>query len=347
MAEAFAYLQREVAPRAGEIDESPEALREAIEGLASAGLLGLRVAPEYGGKGFSQAEFRRFQEECARCSGTLAFLQTQHQSACAMVGKSPNEDLKRRVLPEMASGRLRSGIAFSQLRRKGAEPMLRADRTDTGVVFDGKAPWLTGVGFFSHCVTAGTQPNGKPIFAMHRLDVPGLSLSEPMRLASMEPAQTVSAVFESVAIPNEDILYEQPENWIDDNDMLNIALQSPFALGCAGAALDIVAVNAERKAIPAIANAHRELSEKLELCREEAYGAMDNPEDRRRSLAARAWAIEMALRCAAAAVVSSSGAGNSMRHPAQRVYREALVFSVSAQTGAIMEATLNRLSSGA
>jgi hypothetical protein len=57
----------------------------------------------------------------------------------------------------------------------------------------------------------------------------------------------------------------------------------------------------------------------------------------------RAWAIDLAVRCAHAAVTVSSGAANYSNHAAQRVYREAIVFTVSGQTTAVMEATLNRL----
>ncbi|WP_293068094.1 MULTISPECIES: hypothetical protein [unclassified Moorena] len=57
----------------------------------------------------------------------------------------------------------------------------------------------------------------------------------------------------------------------------------------------------------------------------------------------RTWAINLAGRCAQAAVTVSSGAANYKHHPAQRVYREALVFTVSGQTTAIMEGSLARL----
>jgi hypothetical protein len=57
----------------------------------------------------------------------------------------------------------------------------------------------------------------------------------------------------------------------------------------------------------------------------------------------RAWAIDLAARIAHAAVTVSSGAANYSHHDAQRVYREALVFTVTGQTRAVMEATLERL----
>ena len=266
-------------------------------------------------------------------------------TASRSIAKGENEDLKSEVLPRFSAGDELCGIAFSQLRRKEATPVLSAIPTAGGVVLNGAAPWVTGLGFFNWCVTAATLEGDTTIFVLHRLaEGQGLALSEPMRLASMEPAQTVSAEFSEFFVPSENVLGTKPGNWIENNDMINIALQSPFALGCARAALDIVEENSRRKNIPEIAPALSALAEELDRCRTEAYAAMDERDDTQRSLNARGWAIEMALKCAAAAVVTSSGAGNSMKHPAQRVYREALVFSVSAQTAEIMAATLARLS---
>jgi len=343
IAETFAFLQAEVKPNAQRIDSDVAALQKAIRAMAAAGLLGLRVPVDYGGKGLDEMDFRRFQEACARASGSLAFLQTQHQSACAMLARSDNEALKRAKLPGFAAGTSLSGIAFSQLRRKSAEPILRAVPAPGGFELYGSAPWLTGFGFFGECVTAATLPNGESLFLLHQLDGPGLELSEPMKLAAMEVVQTVSAQFDGFFVDAANVLYERPANWIENNDMINIALQSPFALGCARAGIDILEENFRRKGLEQIGQAATSLSAELAQCRTEAYAAMDERDNTERSLVARAWAIDLALRCAAAAVISSAGAGNSMEHPAQRVYREALVFSVSAQTGQIMEATLQRL----
>ena len=345
VADAIQFLASEIAPLAQDIDQHTQALSDALSTLASGGYLGLRVPVEYGGAGLSEMQFRRFQEACARASGCLAFLQTQHQSACAMLAKSENEALKRNYLPAMAKGVILSGIAFSQLRRKSDKPVLSAQRVDGGLLLQGDAPWVTGLGFFQNCVTAATTEAGETIFVLHPLEQKAdqLELSEPMRLASMEPAQTVAARFVDYFVPDNHVLYEKPGNWIEDNDMVNVALQSPFALGCAAAALDIVKENHQRKGIPAILTTLKVLSYELDECREEAYSAMDDKSDTNRSLRARGRAVELALRSAATAIVTSSGAGNSLRHPAQRVYREALVFSVSAQTAAIMEATLEKL----
>ncbi|MBA3726807.1 MAG: acyl-CoA/acyl-ACP dehydrogenase [Armatimonadetes bacterium] len=342
---AEAFLLESLRPKAQQMDQDLAALTQGLDGLGGRGWLGLRVPEEFGGLGFDDRAFRRFQETCSRCSGALAFLQTQHQSACGFLAKSENEDLKERTLPKLATAERTAGIAFSQLRRTG-NPLLTAEPSHSGYLLSGKAPWITGWGIFDACVTAATLPSGDTIFVWHRLEESrGFKVSEPMRLASIEVAQTVSGEFVDFAVPEEDILYIRPGNWIHENDLINIALQSPFSLGCARAGIDVMRDAFAKKPIDAIALTADSLEKELECCRDEAYGAMENKGDTERSLNARAWAIHLAGRCAHAAVAASSGAGNSMQHAAQRVYREALVFTVSAQTTPIMEATLRRLAS--
>ena len=57
----------------------------------------------------------------------------------------------------------------------------------------------------------------------------------------------------------------------------------------------------------------------------------------------RSQATNLAQRCSQAAVIVSSGAANYLNNSAGRVYREALLFSVSGQTIDVMEMTLKQL----
>jgi len=71
---------------------------------------------------------------------------------------------------------------------------------------------------------------------------------------------------------------------------------------------------------------------------------MEENVDLERSLRSRSTAIELAGRTTHAAVIAAAGAGNLMSHPAQRVYREALAFSVLALSPPIQDAALQVLS---
>lgn len=343
--EAQKFLDEYIAPRATDLDTGPEALRSALDEAARRGLLGLRAPVQFGGQGWPDERFREYQEQCARRSGAWAFLQTQHQSACSFVAKSPNESLKAQALPLLASGRKRAGIAFAQLRRQGPSP-LTAQPAEGGFVLDGFAPWFTGWGLFDSCVFAAELPDRSSVWAL--VDVinnESVRASAPMRLAAMESTQTVSLTLSHCFVSDSCVLYHRPPGWIHESDELNIALQSPFALGCARAGIDVLRRAYEKKPIEAIRIAAERLEHELDRVRDEAYACMSDPSDKERALRARAEAIRMAGLCAHAGVVASSGGGNSMSSPAQRVYREAIVFSVSAQTEAILAATLEALTS--
>ena len=91
--QAIQYLHEEVRPHAETIDQDVKALQGAVDGLCSLNLMAMKRPLEYGGPAMSEDLFRTFQEEVARVSGALAFLQTQHQSEVSMISKIENEDL--------------------------------------------------------------------------------------------------------------------------------------------------------------------------------------------------------------------------------------------------------------
>jgi alkylation response protein AidB-like acyl-CoA dehydrogenase len=346
---AIQFLQDEVLPRSQEIDQSVDALREVLAGMCRLNLMAMKRPQAYGGPEMSEEDFRTFQEEVARVSGSLAFLQTQHQSAVSMISKSDNEALKAAYLPKMANGERLVGIGFSQLRRPG-QPIMTAVKTQTGYDLNGHVPWVTGWSFYPEFLIGATLPDGQAVFAVVPLTSQrGIEVSEPMELAAMGAAMTVTCQFTDFAVPDSQVAFVKPAGWIQNNDMINIALQGHFALGCAQGALDVLKSAADKRGFAFLHDTHEYLSQELSECREETViaregsGAEDEQPVTERRLAVRAWAIDLAVRCAHAAVTASSGAANSLTHPAQRIYREALVYTVSAQTTPIMEATLNRL----
>ncbi|HLY11708.1 MAG TPA: acyl-CoA dehydrogenase family protein [Planctomycetota bacterium] len=342
--DARAFLAQWVRPRADSLDRSLPALREALSELGRRGYLGLRIPKEFGGLELGALDFRRFQEASARASGALAFLESQHQSACGLVVRSPNSALRSRLLPRLASGRESSAIAFSQLRRSGP-PAISAAPTPGGYRLDGHLSWVTGWGLFTHCVTAAVLPDQRVLFAYHPLvGSSALLPSKPLELAAMAVTQTVAVDVRGLFIPEADVVDLHPATWIQENDRIAVALQSPLALGCAQAAIDVLQDEATRKARPAMIDAARRLEDELESVREEAYQAMEENIDLSRSLRSRSAAIELAGRAAHAAVVAAAGAGAVAGHPAQRVYREALAFSVLALSPPIQDATLQVLS---
>jgi alkylation response protein AidB-like acyl-CoA dehydrogenase len=340
------FLRDWVRPRAASLDQDVGALREALAELGRRGLLGLRVPAEHGGLGYSPLDFRRFQEASARASGALAFLESQHQSACSLLARSSNQPLRARLLPKLATGEQSAAIAFSHLRRKGP-PLVTATPAPGGYRLDGRLPWVTGWGLFTLCVTAAPLADGRVLFAVHPLaDSAAMKASPPLELAAMAVTQTVTVEVRGVFIPESDVLDVHAATWIQENDRVAIALQSPLALGCAQAGIDVLRDEAEKRGHDGMRAAADRLEAELAVCREDAYRAMEENGDLDRGLRARSAAIELAGRTTHAAVIAAAGAGNLMTHPAQRVYREALAFSVLALSPPIQDAALRTLSNG-
>jgi alkylation response protein AidB-like acyl-CoA dehydrogenase len=341
LAIADEFLVNDVLPKANEMDTDVDLLREGLDGLCARRLMALRRPLQYGGPEIDEASFRTFQESVARYSGSLAFLQTQHQSAVAMLARNASDEMREETLPLMDHAQLLMGIGFSQLRRPG-EPIMRARPEGNRYILDGEVPWITGYGLFHEFLIGATLPDGQALFAivpLHPMERDGgqITFSEPMRLAAMQSAQTVSAKLSNWRV---EPAFIKPAGWIQGNDMINVTLQGFFALGCARAGIDIVEEAHVKRGAPFLRDTADRLLEELDACRTQMADSYAPIEDR---LKVRAWGIDLAVRCAHAGVTVSSGFANSIRSRAQRVYREALVYTVSAQTTAIMESTLNRL----
>ena len=341
-----AYLQTYITPIANEIDSSSSRLKDALKGLGNLGVLALRVPQRWGGKQASAENFAQFQELIARYSGALVFLQTQHQSAAGMLMQSSNTELQDIYLPQMSHGKIKVGVGFSQLRRSG-KPTIVAKEVSGGYELNGNVPWVTGWTIFKDFIIAATLPDGRAVFGVVPFENLNTSqgeikLSSPMSLCAMTSTNTVSATLTQWFLPEEKVVSVKPAGWIAENDQKNALKASFFALGCARAGLDILEMAFEKKGFNFIQDSVNLLTEELNQCR---IKIQHNQKNSTLNLAEkyqlRAWAINLAVRCSHGAVIASSGAANLSQHHAQRVYREALVFSISGQTKGLMEASLN------
>jgi alkylation response protein AidB-like acyl-CoA dehydrogenase len=342
--QAVAFLREVVRPDANAMDEDPEALRPALAAMGERRLMALRLPAEYGGPELPEPLFRAYQEEAARASGAFAFLQTQHQSAVSMIAKGGSEEFRAKYLPGMDDGSRTIGIGFSQLRRSGP-PALSATKTSGGYRLNGMAPWVTGHTFFKEFLVGASLPDGEAVFGVvpfeNREENGGAIVCKgPMRLAAMEAALTMVVEFKDWLMPDEAVGFVKPQGWIQNNDMINVSLQASFAIGCARAGLDLVLEAYEKKGLPFLKEAWDALDAEHRACKALADNQELPREDR---LRARVWAIDMAARCGHAVVAAHSGQAAGKKHAAQRVYREAMVFTVSAQTADVMEGTLRRL----
>ncbi|MEP6489084.1 acyl-CoA/acyl-ACP dehydrogenase [Microcoleus vaginatus GB2-A3] len=339
------YLQKCVAPHAEIIDSDSEVLKTAVAGLEDRSLLALRVPQKWGGVEVAPEIFYQYQELTARYSGALSFLQTQHHSATGMLANSDNEMLKSRYLPAIAQKELRLGIGFSHLRRSG-DPAVTATPVKAAYLLSGKVPWVTGFGLFQKFIVAAVLPDERAVFGLvpftnSECESGKIAFSEIMQLIAMNSTNTVTATLDNWLLNESEIISVKRVGWISENDNKNILNFVPGTFGCIRAGLDVIAAAAAAKNSPFITAACQKLEEKLDRLKQNFPQSQHS--SKAEQLALRAQAIDLAVRCGHAAVAVSSGAANGVLHPAGRVYREALVYTVSGQTKDVMEATLDRL----
>ena len=347
--EAFtAYLEKEIAPQALEIDFNPKTLKLALQGIGDRSLLALKVPQHLGGAGWSEIDYRRWQILMAKYSGALTFLQTQHQSAASQLAKSENQTLQQEYLLQMGTGKKLVGVGFSHLRRRG-RPMVQGEMVAEGYRLNGTVPWITGWNFFDSFILGATLPDGRELYGMLPLQnteqTSGgtISLSKPMQLIAVTATNTVSAKLDNWILKRDRLVTIKPAGAIHKSSRQNILHHGFYALGCAYGSLDILQKTGEKKQLAFIEESWQVLQQEVDRCQDRAIASLSDNDITYEQLQIRARAINLAGRCSQAAVIASSGAANDLHSHAGRVYREALLFSVSGQTTDVMAASLKRL----
>ena len=343
------YLEKNVVSQAETIDRDSAQLKQVLQDLGKLKILALKVPQSLGGSSFSAQDYAHFQILVARYSGALVFLQTQHQSAASMLASSQNKILQDRYLPYMKTGEKLVGVGFSHLRRPG-QPMVKAVEVARGYLISGEVPWITGFDFFENFIIGASLPDGQEFYGIlpfkNQIQSSGgsINFSAPLELIAMTATNTVTAKLDNWLLAKDLVVNIKPKDSIHQNSRKNVIQHGFFSLGCAYAALDILQQVYKKKQLTFIKQSCQSFKQEVIDCESKMFNILDSSETTYESkLKLRSQAINLAQRCSQAAVIVSSGAANYFNNSAGRVYREALLFSVSAQTIDVMEMTLMQL----
>jgi butyryl-CoA dehydrogenase len=98
------FAEREVAPRAAEMDLTAAYDSAVTDAMFAEGLMGMLVPAEHGGRGASILEYATAVEELARGDASTALVMSIHNSlAVGLLSAFASDDMKERVLPALAS----------------------------------------------------------------------------------------------------------------------------------------------------------------------------------------------------------------------------------------------------
>ncbi|XXX82358.1 acyl-CoA dehydrogenase family protein [Sorangium sp. So ce134] len=336
-----------LAPAANATDQAETVPRGHLRALADAGLLGIATPARYGGLGAPAPVAREVLEILAGACGVTAFVQMQHATAaCALIARGDNEALKERVLPRLASGERFCTVGFSHVRRPGP-PMVRVEPDGDHVRLHGTVPWLTGHGLADDAVIAGTLPDGRLMYVLTPLAAgDAIEPSPPLRLSAMNASATVSLTLRDLRVDPEQVIATATREQQAARDVVGLLTPSALSLGVAGAAAALLADLAERRGDAHLAGAARALEHERDDARAEVNAWADRPEAEgfaEHAVRARAWCVELGVRAAHAAVAATGGSANRLDHAAQRLFREAMLYSLTSQTRDLQIATVQRL----
>jgi len=329
-------------PHAEAVDRSVVP-RAHLDTWARAGLLGLSGPGRYGGGQAPPHVVREVQEVLAGACGATWFVAVQHAMPLGSLAASRNEALKDRLLRDLCSGEVLSGVAVAQLRRPGP-PAVTATRVDGGWRFDGHVGWMTSWGICDVVLLGGLTRDGEVVTVLlPAREGAGLSASAPMALAAMTATRTVTLDLAGVvARDDEAVDVVDATHWLEV-DRQKTSNAGPQAFGLHRECVRRLAETAARRDDGTAAALAHQLGQEGDRLRSVAYSLIDelptadHVEDR---LAVRASSLELVVRSATALVAATGGSAMSLDAAPQRLLREAVFQLVQAQTAPVREATL-------
>jgi alkylation response protein AidB-like acyl-CoA dehydrogenase len=206
------------APLATEIDREDRApTADMVRSSGEAGLTGLTIPREFGGRGGSAVEFALAVEHACRAmkswmAGDILFSTTCTGPSVLMI--SDNEAVQRKYLPEIAAGRRTAAIAMTEPRHGSAVTDLETTAEIRGdkIVINGEKRFVTGCPDYDTYVTfvrLGGIPGAKGIGAVVvEKGAPGLELGQGPRCMGSHGSPHGELRFTDCEVPAENLITE-------------------------------------------------------------------------------------------------------------------------------------------
>jgi butyryl-CoA dehydrogenase len=243
---ALDVAREEIAPRAAKHDEEETFVRDSIEALAEAGLLGANIPEQYGGMGGTQLAAVMALEAVSGACGSTGASYLFHLNLANLIVRGGPEELRQRFLPGMAKDKL-GAFAINEGVRLFKDPFHTVfEEQGDDLVLNGFKPFSTSAGEADVTVVQVQRAEAKnpfPVlnqeFILIERGTPGFS-AQRLRPLGLRGASNGSIKLEDVRVPRENIVGEQPGSMIRAVVIKGQSTLGPnvVATGIAGAALE-------------------------------------------------------------------------------------------------------------
>ena len=250
------FADRELAPRAREVDEKEEFSWENWKGMAALGLAGIGIDPKYGGSGGGYRQVAIAAEEIGRGDSSASVTLIAHLSlGTHTMYRFGNEAQRQRLIPSLASG---EGIAAWALTEPGSGSDAAALRTtatqrDGTYFLNGSKIFITNADVAESMVVFATQDRSKgyrgiSAFVVQK-DAPGLRVTPQHGKMGMRGSSTNEVLFQDTPVPEDNLLGEEGRGFryameILDSSRIIIAAQ---CVGIGQAALETAVRYAQQR----------------------------------------------------------------------------------------------------
>ena len=241
------FADRELAPRARQVDETEQFPQENIRGIAELGLMGLTVDEAYGGAGGNYQQMAVVVEEIARGCAATSVIHLAHLSlGTACIVGFGSEEQKGRYLPDLASGKRLAAFCLTEPSSgsDAADMETLATRANGGYRLNGTKTFITnGPEADVLLVFASTdrsqRSHGISAFIVQG-GAQGLQVNLQKGKLGMRGSTTAELVFTDCPVPEEDRLGQEGDGFtiamtVLDSSRISVAAQ---AVGIGQAALE-------------------------------------------------------------------------------------------------------------
>jgi alkylation response protein AidB-like acyl-CoA dehydrogenase len=208
------FARRSIAPVARQWEQEGRYPEEIVAEMKAMGLFGMLIPERYGGIDIDAVSYSIVFEEISKAWMGVAGILGSHSLSTRMLANHGTEDQKRRWLPDLASGRRRTGIALTEP-NAGSDLqgiLTVARRQGDDYVINGTKTWITNARHADPLpVLVKTDPEAEPrhrgmSILMVEAGTPGFSVSRDIEKLGYKGPESSEVVLQDCRVPAENLL---------------------------------------------------------------------------------------------------------------------------------------------